>query len=241
MTYEKFLESKSKKQLALLIDPDKCNHSDVPKRIELAKESGVDYIFVGGSLMNYFLIDDCIDMIKAHTDIPVVLFPANGMHISRKADAILFLSLISGRNPDLLIGNHVHSAPVIKSIGLEPIPAGYMLVESGSITTAQYISNSIPIPRSKADVAISTAIAGEMLGLKAIYIDAGSGAQNPIPDYIIKGVKQNISIPLIVGGGLRTPEAVRIAVENGADIVVVGNAAEKDFGIIKEMTKVLNN
>ncbi|OIO99446.1 MAG: geranylgeranylglyceryl/heptaprenylglyceryl phosphate synthase [Bacteroidetes bacterium CG2_30_33_31] len=226
--YKKILQESGRKKLALLIDPDKCNRKSIKKRLEIANNCKVDFIFVGGSLLNYDLMDKCIVAIKSLTKIPIIIFPGNGMHISPKADAILFLSLISGRNADLLIGNHVHSAPIIKKFNLEAIPTGYMIMESGHITTAQYVSNSIPLPRSKPDVAVSTAIAGEMLGLKAIYIDAGSGAENPVPSEIITAVKKNINIPLIIGGGIRTPEAAKTATAAGADIIVIGNAAEEN-------------
>jgi putative glycerol-1-phosphate prenyltransferase len=233
--YENFFKKQGKKT-ALLIDPDKCKSQSLEERLAAASGAGTTFIFVGGSLLNYYLMDECVERIKRMTDIPVVLFPANGMHISPKADAILFMSLISGRNADLLIGNHVHSAPIIRKYGLEAIPTGYMIMESGHITTAQYISNSMPLPRSKPDVAVSTAIAGEMLGLKAIYIDAGSGAGNPVPAEIIKAVKNNISIPLIIGGGIRTREAAKAAFDAGADVIVIGNAAEENPGIIMDMS-----
>jgi len=229
--YDIFKET-GKKKIALLVDPDKCTQTSLEKRLLMAKEAGVSFVFVGGSLLNYYKLDDCVLRIKSISDLPVILFPANGMHISEKADAILFMSLISGRNSDLLIGNHVHSAPIIKKFGLEAISTGYMIMESGHITTAQYVSNSIPLPRSKPDVAVSTAIAGEMLGLKLIYMDAGSGAEKPVPGEIISAVKKNTTIPLIVGGGIRTPEAIAEAFNSGADVIVIGNAAEENPEIL---------
>jgi len=232
MNIYKLLKEEGKKKIALLVDPDKCGKISLEKRLTMAEQAGVSFVFVGGSLLNYYQIDECVERIKSISNLPVILFPANGMHISERADAILFMSLISGRNPDLLIGNHVHSAPIIRKFGLEAIPTGYMIMESGHITTAQYVSNSIPLPRSKPDVAVSTAIAGEMLGLKAIYMDAGSGAEMSIPTEIIAAVKKNISIPLIVGGGIRTPEAAHKAFNAGADIIVIGNAAEENPDIV---------
>ena len=232
MNIYKLLKEEGKKKIALLVDPDKCGKISLEKRLTLAEQAGVSFVFVGGSLLNYYQIDECVERIKSISNLPVILFPANGMHISERADAILFMSLISGRNPDLLIGNHVHSAPIIRKFGLEAIPTGYMIMESGHITTAQYVSNSIPLPRSKPDVAVSTAIAGEMLGLKAIYMDAGSGAEMSIPTEIIAAVKKNISIPLIVGGGIRTPEAAHKVFNAGADIIVIGNAAEENPDIV---------
>jgi putative glycerol-1-phosphate prenyltransferase len=155
--------------------------------------------------------------------------------------AILFLSLISGRNADLLIGNHVHVAPLIKAKKIEAIPTGYMLIESGKLTTAQYMSSTLPIPHDKADVAVATAIAGELLGLKVIYLDGGSGAENHVSQEMIARVKSNVNLPLIVGGGIRTVEDAKRIAEAGADLIVVGNAAEEKPDLILEMTNILHN
>ncbi|MBN2747208.1 MAG: geranylgeranylglyceryl/heptaprenylglyceryl phosphate synthase [Bacteroidales bacterium] len=234
------IEEPNTKKIALLIDPDKCNESSIERRISLANEAGIHFIFVGGSLLNYYTIDSCIQKIKSFTQLPVVLFPANGMHISSEADAILFLSLISGRNADLLIGNHVHSASIIRKFGLEAIPTGYMIVESGNITTAQYMSNSMPLPRNKPEVAVSTAIAGEMLGLKALYLDAGSGASLPIPEMMIAAVRKAVSIPILVGGGLRTIDAVENAFKAGANVIVLGNIVEDQPEFLLSIKKLLD-
>ena len=236
MSIYKSLISGKKNQIALLIDPDKCNKESLKQRLSLAETSKVSYIFVGGSLLNYYHMDECIRTIKAQCSLPVVIFPGNGMHISQEADAILFLSLISGRNPDLLIGNHVHAAPIIRQYKLESIATGYMIMESGKLTTAQYMSNSMPLPRNKPEVAQSTAIAGEMLGLQALYLDAGSGADEPIPTASIRAIKEQVKIPLIVGGGLRTKEAVLQAFNAGADLVVIGNKAEEDPNFLLEIS-----
>ena len=238
--YPKLLASKTKKRFALLIDPDKCGNDDIITRIEGANKAGVDYIFIGGSLITVENLGKCLSTIRANTSIPLILFPGNGSHIHPNADAILFLSLISGRNADLLIGNHVHSAPLIRKMNLETIPTGYMLVESGRLTTAQYMSGSLPIPHDKPDVAMATAIAGEMLGLKAIYMDAGSGAQIPISEKMIQQVKANISVPLIIGGGIRDTEAAIKAANAGADIIVVGNAIEDNPKLIQEFTEAIH-
>lgn len=240
MQIYKSLIERNRKKIALLIDPDKCNQVSLEKRIHLAEKHGVSYIFVGGSLLNYYLMDDCIRKIKQQCKLPIIIFPANGMHISPEADAILFMSLISGRNADLLVGNHVHSAPIIRKFGLEAIPTGYMIMESGHITTAQYISNSMPLPRHRPEVSVSTAIAGEMLGLKALYIDAGSGAEYPVPTEIIRAVYQNTSIPLIIGGGLRTPESIQDAFVAGADLVVIGNIVEENPDFLSKIDYLLN-
>jgi len=169
----------------------------------------------------------CIRTLKENSDIPVILFPGSSYQISRNADAMLFLSLISGRNPDLLIGLHVLSAPYIKLSGLKTIPTGYMLIDSGKPTSVTYMSNSFPIPNDKKDIAACTAMAGEMLGLRTIFMDAGSGALQTIPEEMITFVKGSIDIPLIIGGGIRTAEKAKSVLEAGADIIVVGNRFEE--------------
>jgi len=225
-------QDNSKKRIAQLIDPDKFVESKLIKQIENANKAKVDFIFVGGSLISNNAINESMQIIKKHTNIPIVLFPGNVTHIHNDADAILFLSLISGRNADLLIGNHVHVALSIKNSNLENIPTGYLLIESGKITSAQYMSNSLPIPRDKIDIAVATAVAGELLGHKTIYLDAGSGADNSISEKMIASVKSEINIPLIIGGGIRDAQtAIRIA-KAGADIIVVGNAAEENPELI---------
>lgn len=229
-----------RKQLAVLVDPDKLLNKDVENIAVNSAKSGVDYFFVGGSLLVNNELDQCIKTLKANSEIPVILFPGNNMQLSWKADAILFLSLISGRNAEMLIGRHVIAAPYLKLSPLEVISCGYMLVESGKATAVQYMSNTMPIPSDKLDIAICTAIAGEMLGLKLIYLEAGSGAQYSIPIPMIEQVKQNINIPLIAGGGLRTPENVQDAAIAGADIIVVGNVFEKNSGLISEMADAVH-
>ncbi|MCO6494416.1 MAG: geranylgeranylglyceryl/heptaprenylglyceryl phosphate synthase [Bacteroidetes bacterium] len=220
-------KSANKKKLAILIDPD-TDFSITKAILENTKKVDVDIIFVGGSLLYKGRIDECIDFIKAHTNLPIVIFPGSEIQISEKADALLFLSLISGRNPDLLIGKHVTVAPFLKQMGLEVIPTGYMLIEGGNVTTASYISQTIPIPSDKPGVAMATAIAGEFLGLKLIYLDGGSGAKNPVPIDMIRMVSNNVSLPLIVGGGIRNKQSIKDAWNAGADIVVVGNLLESN-------------
>lgn len=229
-----------RKQLAVLVDPDKLLNKEVENIAAIAAKSGVDYFFVGGSLLVNNELDQCIKTLKANSEIPVILFPGNNMQLSWKADAILFLSLISGRNAEMLIGRHVIAAPYLKLSPLEVISCGYMLIESGKTTAVQYMSNTMPIPSDKMDIAICTAIAGDMLGLKMIYLEAGSGALHSIPIPMIEQVKQNISIPLITGGGLNTPEKVRQAAVAGADIIVVGNAFENNSGLISEMADAVH-
>jgi len=237
--YDKILKlsKEGKKQFAVLIDPDKSEFlSEIIKEAESAK---VDYFFLGGSLLTTDHLDKCVSEIKKHSTIPVILFPGNLLKISTKADAVLFLSLISGRNPDLLIGQHVISAPLIKSSHLDVLPTGYILVDGGKTTTASYISNTQPIPADKEDIAACTAMAGEMLGMKLIYVDAGSGAKNPITEKVIKKIKHNISVPLIVGGGIDSSEKVSSACNAGADIIVVGNAIEKNPSLIRKLSKAI--
>lgn len=229
-----------KKQLAILVDPDKAELKSLGKMAEMAALSGVDYFFVGGSLLINNQLDDCIKLLKQVTGLPTILFPGNTLQMSWKADAILFLSLISGRNAEMLIGRHVVSAPYLKLSNLQVIPTGYMLIESGRPTAVSYMSNSDPIPADKDDIAMCTAMAGEMLGLRLIYMDAGSGAINPISVSMISHVKQSIGIPLIVGGGIRTPEKAAESASAGADVIVVGNAVEKDPGVIKSITQALS-
>lgn len=225
-----------KKQLAVLIDPDSVlDEGTLANTCKLCNAAQVDLILVGGSLITNGFFERCINIIKQETSIPVLLFPGNIMQIDKNADAILLLSLISGRNPDMLIGKHVLAAPMLKKSGIEILPTGYMLIDGGNITSVSYMSNTTPIPADKSSIAACTALAGEMLGLKIIYMDAGSGAKQPIPEALIKEVKQNITVPLFVGGGMRTPEAVKAACNAGADIVVVGNAIEKDPSLIAQL------
>ena len=226
---------KNKKQFAVLIDPDKVDNIGLEKTIEVGNKSEIDAFFIGGSLLTNDNLDKCVKTIKEKSNIPVIIFPGNNMQINQNADAILFLSLISGRNSEMLIGRHVIAAPYIKAFNLETIPTGYMLIDSGKPTTALYMSNSSPIPYDKNDIATCTAMAGEMLGLKMIYMDAGSGADKAISQSMIKKVKENISIPLIIGGGINTPEKAVESCKAGANIIVVGNACEKNEALIKEI------
>ncbi len=230
--------SESKKKFAVLVDPDKYDGKRLIDLVTLAGESMVSYFFVGGSLLSNGNLGETIRVIKDYSDIPVIIFPGDEMQIDPQADAILLLSLISGRNPDLLIGKHVIAAPYLKKSGLEILPTGYMLIDSGRSTTALYMSNSLPIPRDKDDIAISTAMAGEMLGLRLIYMDGGSGAQNSIPSSMIEKVKENIHVPLIIGGGIRTPHLAAEQFKAGADVIVVGNAIEDDQSLLKKIAEV---
>ncbi len=230
-----------KKAFAVLIDPDKVNSGNMDKLISLSVSAGVDYFFVGGSLVISSFTDECIQLLKANADIPVVLFPGNPSQLSRYADALLYLSLISGRNPELLIGQHVVSAPVVKNSGLEVLPTGYMVIDGGAPTTVSYISNAAPIPADKNEIAMCTAMAGELLGMQLIYMDAGSGARNPITESMIGKVASSVSVPLIVGGGIVQPEKAYLNCKAGADVIVVGNAIEKEPSLISEMAAAVHS
>ncbi len=218
-----------KKLLAVLIDPDKIKNEESLKQfIGSCEYAKADLIFVGGSLLVNDMLSECIKTIKANTTIPVIIFPGSPLQISGSADGILFLSLISGRNPELLIGNHVIAAPYLKKTGIEVLPTGYMLIDCGSSTTVSYISNTQAIPFDKPEIAACTALAGEMLGLKLIYLDGGSGAQKPISKNCIESVRQQVNIPIIVGGGIRSLETANLAWNAGATVVVVGTAFENE-------------
>lgn len=228
------------KKLAVLIDPDKVRLGNLDYLIKMAIENRVNYFFVGGSLIVNNMLDYCLDVIARACKIPIILFPGNSLQLSDKADAILFLSLISGRNPELLIGNHVIAAPLLKQSRLEIIPTGYMLIDGGVETTASYISNTKPIPANKTDIAVCTALAGEMLGLKLIYLDAGSGAIHPVTDMMIQQVTAAVDIPVIVGGGISSPEQASKSIQAGADLLVIGNALEKEPALLHEIASAVH-
>lgn len=229
------------KKFAVLVDPDQMRLDNLDAVLRLALEAQADYFFIGGSLVVDDQMNFCLDTLRRETNLPLVLFPGSPQQINYKADAILLLSLISGRNPDLLIGQHVLAAPILRKSGLEIVPTGYMLIDGGKPTTASYISNTQPIPADKPEIAYCTALAGEMLGLKTIYMDAGSGAKNPIPEAVVAAVGRNIDIPVIVGGGIRTPERAYSSAKAGADVVVVGNALEKDPQLIVDIAAAIRS
>ncbi len=230
----------NKKLFAVLVDPDKQNTNELDKLIDKAVKSKVDLIFVGGSLLTNGSFAACITKIKSLCSIPVVIFPGNSMQVNKDADGILFLSLISGRNPDMLIGNQVISAPILKNSNLEILPTGYILIDSGKPTTVSYMSNTTPIPHDKKDVALCTAMAGEMLGLKLIFMDGGSGATNPISESMIQMVSEGINIPLIVGGGINSAEKALANCKAGADIIVVGNCIEKNPSLLEKIAETIS-
>jgi len=231
---------KGKKQIAVLIDPDKYRVDSIAQHIETCLFANVDFFLVGGSLMSKNYLPELMLLIKSLTTKPIILFPGDIYQIDPSADAILLLSLISGRNPELLIGNHVRSAPYLKQSGLEIIPTGYLLIDGGKHTSVVYMSQSIPIPYDKADIASATALAGQMLGHKIIYLDAGSGALHHIQPDMVNAVSKTVDIPLFVGGGIRKPgQAARLA-QAGADIIVVGTAIEQDPALITGLAQAVH-
>lgn len=226
MVYQKILNGVGKeKQFAVLLDPDKSDSHHLKELIPVAERYGATMFLVGGSLVNSN-VAQFIGNIKKIATLPVVLFPGSACQFAVNADALLLLSLISGRNPEFLIGSHVNASRVIKSSGVEVIPTGYILIDGGTPTSVQYMSNTMPIPASKPEIAVATALAGEQLGLRLIYLEAGSGAKNPVPNETIARVRKELSVPLVVGGGLRTRKQVQDAWDAGADMVVIGNALE---------------
>ncbi|MDX1938061.1 MAG: geranylgeranylglyceryl/heptaprenylglyceryl phosphate synthase [Flavihumibacter sp.] len=240
--YQQLVTKKAngQKSFAVLIDPDKVDAASIDQLTQLATAAKVDYLLVGGSLVISNHLDNVVQQIKAQCNIPVILFPGSPSQISVYADALLYLSLISGRNPELLIGQHVISAAAVKQSGLEIMSTGYMVIDGGAPTTVSYISNASPIPADKNEIAMCTAMAGEMLGMKLIYMDAGSGARRPITESMIQKVATVIEAPLIIGGGITTPEKAYLNCKAGADVIVVGNAIEKDPSLIKEMSDAVH-
>jgi len=229
--YNNILQSKIKNQklLAILLDPDKIDLNNVETIIEKINRSPATHLFIGGSIVENNILDELIIKIKQNCDLPIVLFPGNPSQISAKADAILFLSLISGRNPDFLIEHQVQAVPILKQTNLEVISAGYILIESGTETAVERVSKTTPLDRNNIDLVLATAQAGEMLGSKLIYLEAGSGAKHPVPLKLIQLVSQNIEIPLIVGGGIIDLQGIQKAYDSGADLVVIGTAFENDL------------
>jgi putative glycerol-1-phosphate prenyltransferase len=225
----------NEKLLTILLDPDKIDLNNLPLVIEKINQSNANLIFVGGSLLFKNVLDDFVKIVKQNTNLPVILFPGSAIQITNEADAILFLQLISGRNPDYLIGNQVIAAPLLKQTDLEVISTGYILIESGRETTASYISNTKPIPSHKPEIAMATAIAGAYIGHKIIYMDGGSGAINSVPIEMIKKVAKHIDLPIIIGGGLKTKQQIDAVFNAGATIVVVGTAFEDDEHLLNKI------
>jgi phosphoglycerol geranylgeranyltransferase len=214
--------------VSVLIDPDSANEKHIDFLTSRVGFDDIDFIFVGGSLVTDGNIKNCVQLIKNRTSKPIVLFPGSPNQIEEEADGILLLSLISGRNPDLLIGRQVEAAHKLKGSGLEILPTGYILIDGGRTTTVSYISNTTPIPPDKPGIAVATALAGCQLGQRLIYLDCGSGARHCAPPQLIKMVKNEINVPLIVGGGIRSQTDAEVLFKAGADIIVVGNHLEEN-------------
>jgi phosphoglycerol geranylgeranyltransferase len=225
------------RSVALLLDPDKANGNSLKSILKIAGETKTDFILAGGSI-TFKSIDSLIDSVKKACNIPVVLFPGNLLQLTNKADTILLLSLISGRNPELLIGNHVLAAPFLKNVREKLVSVGYILINCGNKTSVEYMSQTEAIPDDKPDIAVATAIAGEMLGLGMIYLEAGSGAKRHIPVPLIRTVRQNISIPLAVGGGIKTGDEVKQIFDAGANLVILGNGVEKNPGLLSDACSI---
>jgi len=245
MTIFKQLTEISKKRGAayiVLIDPDTRDEQGLINFVEKLNDADVDAIFIGGSLLVDGEFHKCINLVKEHTDLPVIIFPGSVQQISPKADAILFLSIISGRNPQYLFGDHVIAAPGVYKSGIEPISTGYMLFDSGRMTTAEFISNTKPLPPHKPEIAMAHALAAQYMGMSTVYLEAGSGADNPVPDEVVKAVTNFVDIPVIVGGGITTPEVAAAKVKAGASFIVTGNILDKfdDPDIIKKFSKAIH-
>ncbi len=229
------LRARGRKALAVLLDPDDFAPERIQQLLRLTQQHPVDYFLVGGSLVLTEHQAALIALLKDEApQVPVLLFPSHALHVDAAADGILLLSLISGRNPDFLIGQHVVAAPRLRQSGLQLLPTGYMLVESGRATTASYISGTAPLPHDKPSIAAATAMAGEQLGLRLMYLDGGSGAQHPVSAAMIKAVRAVVDTPLIVGGGLNTGEKIYTALAAGADLVVIGNHLDRDPNFLAE-------
>jgi putative glycerol-1-phosphate prenyltransferase len=226
----------------VLLDPDKLPETKLGVFLKHCERSGVDGFLVGGSLMVNGDFESFIEKVKINTNLPSIIFPGSITQVSSFADAILFLSVVSGRNPEHLIGKHVLAAPSIKKSGIEPISTAYILVESGSTTTAVYMSGSLPVPRNKPEIAAATALASEYLGMKLIYLEAGSGADISVPNDMVKAVASQCKVPVIVGGGIRNPQTAREKVENGASIIVTGNYFENEnnWDLIKDFASAVH-
>lgn len=227
------------KKIAILIDPDK-NHSEetllpLIKKINVLQPA---FIFVGGSTVNRQDFKNCVSILKSHTKVPVVIFPGSHIQIDEQADAILFLSLISGRNPDYLIGHQVEAAPILKKMDTQIIPTAYMLIDGGKNSSVAYVSQTTPIPHDQNSIAVNTAIAGELMGMQVVFMDAGSGAINPISVNMISEVKRNISVPIIIGGGLKTITEVEAVFNAGADVAVIGNHIEENMNFLLDLIHI---
>ena len=227
----------NKKQLAVLIDPEKIRLSDVEAFVKKVNKSVANYIFVGGSTVPVDLTEPLVLEIKRFTNLPVILFPGDVVQITDKANALLFLSLLSGRNPAYLIGKHVEAIPRLKETSLEIIPTGYLLIENGETTSIQKVTETDPMPSKHVENIVNTALAGELLGMRLMYLEAGSGAKSPVSPEIIEAVRNDLSVPLIVGGGIKSKKQMNLAFNAGADIVVIGTALEQNEDLFNDLKR----
>jgi phosphoglycerol geranylgeranyltransferase len=223
--------------IGLLLDPDKSSGESLRNILAIAEECHTDFILTGGSL-TFNSIDNLIDEVRNHCTLPVVLFPGNLLQLSLKADIIMLLSLISGRNPELLIGNHIIAAPYLKTVREKLVSVGYILINCGSLTSVEYISQTEAIPSDKPEIAVATALAGEMLGLGMIYLEAGSGASKPVPVSIVRAVRENVLIPIAVGGGICNINEIEEIFDAGADVIILGNGCEKNPELLRDACRV---
>lgn len=240
--YNTLLQAKEhqQKKFAVLIDPDKVDENSIQTIVTNSIKANIDYFFVGGSLLTKNEVEHWITVIKQQCNIPTIIFPGSLFQVNDKADALFLLSLVSGRNPDLLIGQHVVAAPILKQMDIEIMSTAYMLVDGGQPTTVSYISNSLPIPQDKPQIAACTAMAGELLGMKIVYMDAGSGAKKAITPKMIQTVRKSVDVPIIVGGGIRTAEQAVARCQAGADLIVVGNAIETAPELVFDMSEAIH-
>lgn len=238
--YKKIVSNQlsNRKMLAVLLDPDACTEKYLQQTLPVLKTHTPDFVFVGGSHL-HSSVDKLIETLQSELKTNIILFPGNTSQFSDKCDGLLYLSLLSGRNPEFLIGQHVNSAKAIKDSKVEVISTAYLLIEGGSTSSVEYMSNTRAIPQNKIDIAVSTAIAGELLGMQLCYLEAGSGAKNPVNQSMIKAVRDNIEKPILIGGGIRTVEALIKALESGADVVVVGNVFETEPNLIADFVEAV--
>ncbi len=238
--YQQILEKKERgqKMLAILIDPDKTSQEECLHLLKIAVQFPPDVFLVGGSLMTRDHLELIVSTLKEHTQVPVVLFPGNYAHLTPLADGLLFLSLISGRNPEYLIGQQVVAAPLLRQMPIEVMSTGYLLVDCGKQTTVSYISNTTPVPYDKPEIAACTAMAAELIGMKMIYADGGSGAARPISTHMVRAIRKSIDLPLIIGGGITSPQAAAAAYQAGADMLVVGTAIERSPTFLQDLFEV---
>ena len=226
----------------VLVDPEKTSPDQARSLAAHAQEGGVDAFLVGGSQGVCGSLDELVTAVRESSGLPVILFPGSACQISEKAHALLFLSMLSSRNPQYLIGEHVKAAPVLRRMSIEIIPTAYLLVESGTLTSVQYVTQSLPIPRDKVDLAVAHALAGKYMGMKLVYLEAGSGAGTPVPAEMVQAVSLTTDLPVAVGGGIRSPEQAGRFARSGASFVVVGNALETtgEPSFVKELAAAVH-